>query len=368
MAPLFEGLLQIILVGKDSKLLPVLSEDQVRKIPRATFDEFMEACEKQVHGHSTVAYIKDERHHLSIQRIVQWITKGEEALFLVEPRMQVCNKEGDRKCIPFARDTHANEVGLSTSTGTRTHFAEDASYYAFSISARFNDLRNLLSEKIRSYPVYSHEIAVLLEKLYPEEAGVVAGIDDRLHHFIGMIMHSHDVLKHEPKLLPALSKCVAPAVQLDRLLPHINISAISNALTTMRAGVDNVLVNSVLLKSFEDTCLTTSASTANTRNTLIVPTEAPPNNTAINKAITDTLFDGKSIVVPKSSGSSRLLATADGAAFDRPNQTFRYHQSEHLLILFRYASGWLKVRNKRREVGDIAELLVVSSEAALGKS
>lgn len=73
MAPPFEGLLQIILAGKDPKHLPFLSEEQVRRIPHATFDEFLEACEKHEHGHFTVVYIKDERHYLSIERIVQWI-------------------------------------------------------------------------------------------------------------------------------------------------------------------------------------------------------------------------------------------------------------------------------------------------------
>lgn len=217
--------------------------------------------------------------------------------------------------------------------------------------------------------MYSHEIAVLLEKLYPEKAGIAAGIDDRLHRFIcERIMHFRDVLKHEPKLLPVLIECVAPAVQLSRLLPYIDTAAINNALPTLREGVDNNIVSSVLLKAFEETCLATSASTANTRNAPTVPTAAPLEISAANKAIANTLFDGKSIVVPQQSGFSRLFATADGTAFDHPNHNFRYHQTEHLLVLGESAMGWLEVCNKRREVGEIPKSHVLSLEAVLGKS
>lgn len=112
----------------------------------------------------------------------------------------------------------------------------------------------------------------------------------------------------------------------------------------------------------------TSGSTANIRNTPTVPTAGPLDISVTNKAIANTLFDGKSIVIPQQSGFSRLFATADGTAFDHSNHNFRYVQMEHLLVLGESVTGWLKVCNKRREVGEISKSHVLSLEAVLGKS
>lgn len=45
----------------------------------------------------TVVRVADEKHYGTITQILQWVTKGEAADFLVSHKPQVLKREGDRK-------------------------------------------------------------------------------------------------------------------------------------------------------------------------------------------------------------------------------------------------------------------------------
>jgi hypothetical protein len=103
----FVGRLKLMFQDEAADTCPLLSEEQVGhfppKIPEMLFRDF---APQDLGDMGTLVRVTDQRHYETITKIVQWITKGEAASFLVQDKPQVRKRNGDREYQEHIRTPH----------------------------------------------------------------------------------------------------------------------------------------------------------------------------------------------------------------------------------------------------------------------
>jgi hypothetical protein len=94
----FVGKLKLMFQDMAVDTWPLLSEDQVSRIPPKILEMlFREYAPQNFGDMGTVVRMTDQRHYETITKIVQWITEGEAASFLVQHKPRVRKRNGDRR-------------------------------------------------------------------------------------------------------------------------------------------------------------------------------------------------------------------------------------------------------------------------------
>jgi hypothetical protein len=92
------GRLKLMFQDMDADTCPLVPEDQVSQFPSKILEMLFRDFSPQYLGDmGTLVKVTDQRHYETITRIVQWITKGEAASFLVQHKPQVRKRNGDRE-------------------------------------------------------------------------------------------------------------------------------------------------------------------------------------------------------------------------------------------------------------------------------
>lgn len=180
----FTGQLKIVLPPLHPKAVPVMSEDEVNRIPvhllnwlRSEASLVKDLCD------ITIITVSNEAHHLMIQQVVQWVTKGELAPFFVTDTPKVRNGDSGKPPVIYDPANHNNDYTLRATAKTHACFVEEADLYKFSVIAGLQDLQATLSKRLCSrYPVHVAEMTALFSTLYTK--GIYTPFDLPLKRFI----------------------------------------------------------------------------------------------------------------------------------------------------------------------------------------
>lgn len=169
----FVGQLKLSLPPLNAKAVPLMTADQVNKIPSHLLSWIWSvASQVQDLDEITIVTVADQSCHPKIRRVVQWILRGEEATFFVKGRSEVVRMDdkNNRRVVPYDAEAHAQDMGWRATTETHAWFAEEAELYQFSTLAGLTDLQSALSKRLCSrYPVYVAEIVIFFKTLYTND-------------------------------------------------------------------------------------------------------------------------------------------------------------------------------------------------------
>jgi hypothetical protein len=157
---------------------------------------------------------------------------------------------------------HADDASCDAAQKTRTFFAEEIDIYLFSIEYQLADLQTHMSRKLRSYPVYAHEIGKLISKLYSTDNQATAKVDSALARLIAdRINCFRTTLIADKSLVASLQACIPPNIELESLYRRASFDrdSLDDALRTLRNAVGEADTAAALLQAFEDLNLSKSS-------------------------------------------------------------------------------------------------------------
>ena len=172
----FSGQLKLSLPPLDAKAVPLVTADQVNRIP-PPLPNWLWTVASQVQDldEITVVTVADQSCHQRIQRLVEWNLLGEEASFFVNGKLEVVRRDeqNKRRTALYDANVHAHDLVWRATTETHALFVEEAELYQFSVLAGMTDLRSALSKRLCSqYPVYMAEMVTFLKTLYTDNVFV----------------------------------------------------------------------------------------------------------------------------------------------------------------------------------------------------
>jgi hypothetical protein len=175
----FTGQLKLCLPPQSAKTVPLMDADQVNKIPPGLLNwTWSNASDIQDLGDITIVTVKDETSHLRIQRVVEWILRGEEASFFAKGKLEIIrtDEHNNKRSIPYDAKIHANDMTCRATYKSHACFTEELEVYRFSVDAKLAELSAALSRRLCSqYPVYVAELVTLFKTL-PFNGGFVSVI------------------------------------------------------------------------------------------------------------------------------------------------------------------------------------------------
>lgn len=169
----FTGLLKLSLPPLSNKTIPLMTADQVNRIPSHLLDwAWSVASEVQDLDEITVVTITNRTCHLDIRRAVDWALQGENGSFFIKCKLEVLrtDESGRKRPVPYDPKVHANDSTLRPTIKTHACFSEEVEMYQFSVRAGLTDLQAALSRRLCSqYPVYATEVVALLKALHTDD-------------------------------------------------------------------------------------------------------------------------------------------------------------------------------------------------------
>jgi hypothetical protein len=359
--------LKVVLEGKDKDTCPLLSQEHVARIPLRIYSVLSRECVQEDFGDmGIVVRVKDKKYYEIMKRALNWIAQGEAAKFLTAHKFDVIKREGDRKCIltpivvfsdimltcvfqlsteraiPYERIIHADDDSYSVAKTTRTRLAEDIEQYICSIEYEISDLRQYMSKKLSSYPVYAPEIIMLISNLYATNSKVTQHVDPEVAKFItSRINCFRQTLLSDTGVLAALRACISPTVELKHLSRHAtnNSITVDLALHALRDAIGDSSTAEGLLQIFEHQHL----SPTPTAKSPIVPVrpaharlnpDNPLYDPTIDAVTTLNTIGEKRVVRAEQDGRGTLLPSR---RFSAPpavqNEGFYIARGQYLVLL-----------------------------------
>lgn len=171
----FIGQLKLSLPPMNAKAVPLMTADQVNKIPLHLLGWIWTvASQVQDLDEITIVTVADQSCHPKIRRVVQWILRGEEASFFVKGRSEVVRADDkNSRRVFYDAGLHAQDLSWRSTVETHARFAEEAEMYQFSAVAGLTELQAALSKRLcERYPVYVAEIITFFKTLYTNDVFV----------------------------------------------------------------------------------------------------------------------------------------------------------------------------------------------------
>lgn len=364
----FAGQLKILLPPLGPKAVPLMSEVEVKKIPHHLLTWLRnEASQVQDLGELTVITVSNKSHHLMIRRVVQWITRGEEAPFFSNDKPKV-TCDGDSQAVLYNAKVHDNDTTCRATAETRTSFDREAELYCFSVIAGMTDVRITLSKRLSSlYPVHVAEIATLFKRVYTN--GIYTAFDPELVRFIWRRI---DVLKEplakDDQLLEFLRGCFRTTDKIKGLLVYMHGNPdeeifSDRAVEHIFKEVGKTGEAKALIATFVDKYLKIPADPAIDAPTGPADRRKSDNHIGDAMSIFQAIYSDDRIVVSDENGkgvlrSSRSCAISSKA---RPND-FRVSRGEILVMLPKEGSeigesSSQLVCNRYGDVGELSDAL-----------
>lgn len=169
----FTGHLKLSLPPLSAKTIPLMTADQVNRIPSRLLDwTWSVASGVQGLDDITVVTVTNRHCHPDIQRAADWALHGENASFLIKCQLEVVRKDdvSKRRPVPYEAKIHANDSTWRATVKAHACFTEEVELYQFSVRAGLTDLQATLSRRLCSqYPVYAAEVVALLKALHTDD-------------------------------------------------------------------------------------------------------------------------------------------------------------------------------------------------------
>lgn len=202
-----------------------------------------------------------------------------------------------------------------------------------------------MSTRLRSYPIYEHEVELFLKKLYANGSEAAEHVDQELAHFIAdRIKFLHKTLIVDSSFIAALRACIPPRVQFQSLLYHDNVDngTVEKALQVIEAAVGDADTAEALLRSFDKLHLNSStgpppSSPVLDRRSSNVSVNSNTNTNPASDALRllDAVYQHKSLVRVEEHAVGTLVEAAGNVPqpFRFPNTDFRVARGQYLVLL-----------------------------------
>lgn len=271
-----------------------------------------------------------------IQRVVQWVAKGEGASFFVNDTPKVI-RDGNIDKPPVLYDPESHDDDNSSRATAETHacFVQEADLYRFSVIAGLQDLQATLLERLRTrYPVHVAEVTTLFSTLYTK--GIYTPFDPHLIRFIcKRVEIIKDPLLADDGLFAFLRTSFEAKDKLNALLRYANPDekVIEQAANTISNEVGKLAEAKALLATFVEKYLKIPDPIP------AAPTgpagrRAKDNRTDDAMGIFQAIYRDNRLVVAEQSGHGVLHSTRSGGILSNVrHDDFRVSRGEILVML-----------------------------------
>jgi hypothetical protein len=246
------NLLKLSLPGVDPATIPILSPEQVDKIPEELLSFLHNYGRVDDCGDLKIITVKDGRHNFTILSIAEWVANGslENGELKVE-QLKLIGLGAVSRPLAYDRSTHEQDTTFVATAETHARFLQRLGLYMFSIRAGMPELQAYVRNTIcNQYPVYEAELIALLTAVF-DHADNLNHFDPTLSSFVNVRMLClRELLVTHEALLPLLCKVISAKDRFLSLAGRADHDVMAHALAELRRGVGEVIETEVLLDTF----------------------------------------------------------------------------------------------------------------------